>query len=54
MESPKSGRAFPQSNQELFGYYIDNVLERRDSDHDDPDIFISTTPALPAPRDSGK
>ncbi|CDW77331.1 major facilitator superfamily protein [Stylonychia lemnae] len=38
-ESPAqgSGQTMPQSHQELFGYYMNNVLERQD---DDEDVFL--------------
>ena len=29
--------------QDLFGYYVNNVLERKDSDHEDPDMFLVGT-----------
>ena len=29
--------------QDLFGYYVNNVLERKDSDHEDQDMFLVGT-----------
>eukprot|EP00347_Sterkiella_histriomuscorum_P021419 403334042 len=41
MESPQigSGQTMPQSHQELFGYYMNNVLERED---DDDEVFVAS------------
>lgn len=46
MESPPAGNTMPQSHQELFGYYMNEVLERKDNDNGSEGVFVATSDDL--------